>query len=239
MENDRRSFLNGTWKALGAVLAAELVWGSWDMLKPSSAGAFGGILKAGDPQDFPEGSVRYFPEGRLYVTSYQGELSALYQKCPHLGCKVPFCMTSSQFECPCHGSAYNIKGEYLDGPAARGMDRFPVRIEKDQVLIDTGTLLEGPPQGFRTGPDAATGPSCDGNYPPLPSASPHQHGAASPSPGNESSDGHAHDDPDGGAAPHDAHASPSPSPSASAPMDMSGADMSGHDMSGMDMGGSG
>ena len=36
---------------------------------------------------------------------------ALYQKCVHLGCRVPWCQTSQWFECPCHGSKYNRVGE--------------------------------------------------------------------------------------------------------------------------------
>jgi Rieske Fe-S protein len=232
-DNDRRSFLNHSWKVLGALVAAEMVWGSWDMLKPAEAGAFGGALKVGDPHDFPEGSVRYFPEGRLYVTSFEGKLSALYQKCPHLGCKVPFCTTSNQFECPCHGSVYNIKGEYLDGPAPRGMDRFPLRIENDQVVVDTGTLVEGPQQGILTGPGASTGASCNGTYPPLPDLSGHSHGAA-PADHAHSAEAspqapaeHSHETPAATPSPSDSHGG----------MDMGGMDMGGMDMGGMDMGG--
>src|SRR3546814_2290060 len=49
---------------------------------------------------------------------------ALYQKCVHLGCRVPECVTSQWFECPCHGSQYNQVGEKKGGPAPRGLDRF-------------------------------------------------------------------------------------------------------------------
>ncbi len=49
---------------------------------------------------------------------------ALYQVCVHLGCKVPFRDDCHSFKCPCHGSHYNIDGEYLDGPAPRSLDRF-------------------------------------------------------------------------------------------------------------------
>ena len=34
----------------------------------------------------------------------------LYQRCVHLGCRVPFCASSKWFECPCHGSKYNFAG---------------------------------------------------------------------------------------------------------------------------------
>ena len=64
---------------------------------------------------------------------------ALYQKCPHLGCRVPQCVTSQWFECPCHGSQYNRVGEKKAGPAPRGMDRFPVTVAGNgDVTVDTG-----------------------------------------------------------------------------------------------------
>ena len=53
---------------------------------------------------------------------------ALYQKCVHLGCRVPQCDTSQWFECPCHGSQYNQVGEKKGGPAPRGLDRFAIEV---------------------------------------------------------------------------------------------------------------
>ena len=116
----RRDFLNWSWKVLGVGLAVEAAWTTHDILAPRSSDAFGGEIAAGSVNEFPEGTVRYFLDGRFYVTSYRGSLYALYQRCPHLGCRVPFCGDSAQFECPCHGSGFNIKGEYLDGPAPDG-----------------------------------------------------------------------------------------------------------------------
>lgn len=157
---DRRRFLNTTWKALGVVLIAEGVWTSYDLLNPKAASG-GGVIDAGPVSDFvEEGSVRYFLNGRFYVTNHEGGLRALYQKCPHLGCRVPFCSTSQEFECPCHGSVYNVIGEYVAGPAPRGMDRFEISIHGGRVLVDTGTLVDGPPRGEMTGPSEAAGPSC-------------------------------------------------------------------------------
>ncbi|NNC42219.1 MAG: Rieske 2Fe-2S domain-containing protein, partial [Acidimicrobiia bacterium] len=48
-----------------------------------------------------------------------GGFTALWQKCVHLGCRVPWCASSQGFECPCHGSKYNAHGEYFAGPAPR------------------------------------------------------------------------------------------------------------------------
>jgi len=154
----RRRFLDNSWKVLGVALVAEAAWTSYDLLKPAAASGFGGVVNAGAVDDFiEEGSVAYSLNGRFYVTQYQGGLRALYQKCPHLGCKVPWNPATGEFKCPCHGSVFNLIGEYQSGPAPRGMDRFPVTIENNQVIVDTSAFVEGPPPGTNEGP--APGPT--------------------------------------------------------------------------------
>jgi cytochrome b6-f complex iron-sulfur subunit len=133
----------------------------------------------------------YKAEGRMWLTEYPssaiekanevysaGELSgmtageqlgldggiiALYQKCPHLGCRVPSCGTSQWFECPCHGSQYNQVGEKKGGPAPRGMDRFTMSIGSDGSLsVNTGAIIQGPAIGTNTTGQEAEGPNCIG-----------------------------------------------------------------------------
>lgn len=66
---------------------------------------------------------------------------ALYQVCVHLGCKYPFRDDCQSFKCPCHGSHYNVDGEYLDGPAPRSADRFSMSFDSNNnVVVDTGKL---------------------------------------------------------------------------------------------------
>ena len=66
---------------------------------------------------------------------------ALYQVCVHLGCKYPFRDDCQSFKCPCHGSHYNVDGEYLDGPAPRSADRFTMSFAAGGVVtVDTGKL---------------------------------------------------------------------------------------------------
>jgi cytochrome b6-f complex iron-sulfur subunit len=87
---------------------------------------------------------------------------ALYQKCPHLGCRVPWCQTSQWFECPCHGSKYNRVGEKRGGPAPRGMDRFPLEVSGNAIVVDTDTtkLVQGPPIGTDTTGQGQEGAPC-------------------------------------------------------------------------------
>ena len=76
---------------------------------------------------------------------------ALYQKCVHLGCTVPFRDDCVSFKCPCHGSHYNVDGEFIDGPAPRSLDRFAMSFSSGNVIVSTGTLNNTVPH-----PDATT-----------------------------------------------------------------------------------
>ncbi len=152
-------------------------------------GGFGSKINAGKVDDIIAGirsnnGFLYLPEARAWVTEYPKEslakaeaiyasqapvfagmssgIVALYQKCPHLGCRVPTCATSQWFECPCHGSQFNRVGEKKGGPAPRGMDRFAVSINNGSVVIDTGAVFGGPSIGTNTTGQEAEGPHCVG-----------------------------------------------------------------------------
>jgi cytochrome b6-f complex iron-sulfur subunit len=77
--------------------------------------------------------------------------AALYQRCVHLGCTYAFRADCASFKCPCHGSHYNVDGEYLDGPAPRSADRFAMSFSGTDVIVSTGTLNNTVPH-----PDAST-----------------------------------------------------------------------------------
>lgn len=159
-DRQRRALLAGAWKLGGAVLLIEGAWISLVILEPLEGSEGGGRLVLDAPDTFAEASATYVPGGRFYVTRVKGELFALSQACPHLGCSVPFCEASGRFECPCHGSKYNLAGEWLEGPSPHGMNRHPLAIEDNRVVVDTGRLDEGPPLGQRDYATPARGGSC-------------------------------------------------------------------------------
>jgi cytochrome b6-f complex iron-sulfur subunit len=72
---------------------------------------------------------------------------ALSQRCPHLGCRPNPCVEDFWFHCPCHQSRYDrlgIKALGL-GPAARGMDRLAIDVDRNGVLtVETGRIALGP-----------------------------------------------------------------------------------------------
>jgi menaquinol-cytochrome c reductase iron-sulfur subunit len=55
--------------------------------------------------------------------------------CPHLGCSVKWRGAASQFECPCHDSGFAADGARKAGPARRGLDALPSRVEGGRLEI--------------------------------------------------------------------------------------------------------
>ncbi len=156
-------------------------------LWPVPKGGFGSKIRVGNVDDvlakIAEGNgFLYSAEGRMWMTAYpatavekakkvysqpvlnglEAGVATLYQKCPHLGCRVPSCATSQWFECPCHGSQYNQAGEKKGGPAPRGMDRFATEVTAGVLTVNTGTIIQGPPIGTNTTGQEAEGPHCVG-----------------------------------------------------------------------------
>jgi cytochrome b6-f complex iron-sulfur subunit len=184
----RRQFFNrGILAGLGLGVTTFGV-ASLAFLWPSGTGGFGGKVDIGplsDINDAIDSKKPFYNAGaKVYVVAYpKQDLSkakraytgaanvpvvkgmeegyvALYQRCVHLGCRVPFCDTSQWFECPCHGSKYNRVGEKRGGPAPRGLDRFPFEISAGNMIVDTGIIVQGPPIGTDTTGQSPEGPPC-------------------------------------------------------------------------------
>ena len=147
---------------------------------PRLSGGFGSDIDAGSLAEVksavftPSGSILplFIPEAKAYVVPAPTSLSdqyagkqvetdgrmALFQRCVHLGCRVPWCAPSQGFECPCHGSKYNSVGEYFAGPAPRNLDRFVVEVRDGRFIIKTGSVIQ-----------TSRAPSLTVNYPQGPS----------------------------------------------------------------------
>jgi cytochrome b6-f complex iron-sulfur subunit len=168
---------------IGAFAAAGFVAFLW----PSAKGGFGQVVPVAKVDAIRDGARSasgffYAPAARTWITEYPTDalpkaqaiydepiyrgmnewgLVTLYQKCPHLGCRVPSCATSRWFECPCHGSQYNQVGEKKGGPAPRGMDRFAFVVDAGGTLsVDTSKVFTGPAIGTNTTGQEAEGPHC-------------------------------------------------------------------------------
>jgi cytochrome b6-f complex iron-sulfur subunit len=175
-----RSILAASGLGLGAfgVAAIAFLW-------PSAAGGAGTKITVGSEADAKaafDNKIPFYNAGaKTYIVAYpkqdlpkakkipayaaifpgmeQGYV-ALYQKCVHLGCRVPWCQSSQWFECPCHGSKYNRVGEKQGGPAPRGLDRFVLEVTGGNIVVDTANIIIGPPIGTNTTGQSPEGAPC-------------------------------------------------------------------------------
>jgi len=160
MALNRRELLRSGWKLGGALLGVAAGWTVFETLRPLGTDSAAGSIKLGKATAFSEGTSTYVPEGRLFVTNTGGQVFALSQKCPHLGCRVPFCDSSGRFECGCHGSIFDLGGEWIEGPSPRGMDRYAVSTVGDSLVADLSQVIDGPEHGANQFFTPPAGPSC-------------------------------------------------------------------------------
>lgn len=142
-EVSRRSALKTAWVALGGMVALEMGGVTFAYLHPRLAeGEFGTQIRVGLVDDFPPGSVTHISNGRFYLSRLpDGGFLAIYQRCSHLGCSVPWDQSQGLFVCPCHNSQFTPDGAVLNPPAPRPLDLFPVTIADGEILVDTGTVI--------------------------------------------------------------------------------------------------
>lgn len=134
-----------------------------NLVKISALGAAGAVLagcvsgglplvmgQEGDEQirlSLQEATALNLPNGAIALaTAEQGELNiavlkiaenefvALSMVCTHLGCRVR--KARDGFDCPCHGSRYDLHGKVINGPAVKSLKSFPVRREGEALVID-------------------------------------------------------------------------------------------------------
>ncbi len=171
----RREVLNYGWFGFIGLLGLQTVAASlWFAFPKFKAGQFGGEFTIGKASDMlPEVNAgpKPFADGKFWLvnidTEINGELQkgvmAIYKVCTHLGCLYDWVPMTDRFECPCHGSKFELDGDYIAGPARRSLDRFvikavspdgsvketdaegnPLEIEGDETLIvDTGQRILG------------------------------------------------------------------------------------------------
>jgi cytochrome b6-f complex iron-sulfur subunit len=114
---------------------------------PKKVGQFGSrITVEGSVADYPVGTVHAVREGKFYLSHVPEGLLALYWKCKHLGCTVPwkpdeeFQGVQGVFHCPCHGSIYMRNGQNVAGPAPAPLDVMKLELTGGRIVVDTGKI---------------------------------------------------------------------------------------------------
>ena len=165
----RRELLRGGfWTGLAVLVAGGLAQ-TLDLMNPRDIHGFGSVITVpGSLVPKPGGDPYHFIEGKLWLVnlkpgegvpqqfqsvappSDKGGLLAIYHKCVHLGCTVPwrsdfeFGGVTGWFRCPCHGSTYTKGGVRVFGPAPRSLDTFAItKVDASGLSVNTGKITLG------------------------------------------------------------------------------------------------
>jgi cytochrome b6-f complex iron-sulfur subunit len=143
----RREFFNYIWGAAMALFMAEMGGAIFLYALPRfKPGEFGGTFSVPasslpKPGDAPFANQ----EGRFWLANTDQGVYAIYKVCTHLGCIYAWQPLTKRFECPCHGSKFQLNGTYIEGPAPRSLDRFVIRVQDASGKVIAQTDPTGGP----------------------------------------------------------------------------------------------
>ncbi len=80
--------------------------------------------RAGDPADLRPGEARVLRRGTDVLAAYRDEAGETHVRsavCTHMRCLVQWNDAEGTWDCPCHGSRFDVDGSVIDGPAVRDL----------------------------------------------------------------------------------------------------------------------
>lgn len=129
---NRRDFLKLSTNSLLALAGALGIGGLFRFLSYQFDESPQTEFDIGSPYDYPFNSRTVLPYIPALIIHGRNGFEAVSLECTHLGCMVE--ARNFGFECPCHGSRFDLDGVMLKGPAARDLRKL--RVEK----TDEGNL---------------------------------------------------------------------------------------------------
>jgi nitrite reductase/ring-hydroxylating ferredoxin subunit len=140
--------------AVLAVVVAGVIAAAYVFARPTGFEQPGTVwYDAGAVDELPVNEPVRVTEHRFWLVRLESdEVVALHSTDPYMGCSIVWHPSfelrgrTGWFSNPCHSPKYDLTGRCFDGPCIRGMDRFPVRVERGRVEVNvSGEPLEGPP----------------------------------------------------------------------------------------------
>lgn len=98
--------------------------------------------EVGSAEEIPRNQGRVLRRGASLTGVYRDETGATHgvsMRCTHLGCLVRFNAAERTWDCPCHGSRFDIDGGVLEGPATRPLENQQVPQYQEPQAPDNGT----------------------------------------------------------------------------------------------------
>jgi nitrite reductase/ring-hydroxylating ferredoxin subunit len=138
---DRREFLKQVTLALGAAMATLSASPREAAALPMALGRALQVL--GDEVSYPiptADGATIDKQNEVILVRWSGAIYAFTLSCPHQNTALRWLGGDGRFQCPKHKSKYQPDGAFMSGRATRNMDRFAVRKEGKNIIVNLARL---------------------------------------------------------------------------------------------------
>jgi nitrite reductase/ring-hydroxylating ferredoxin subunit len=110
-------------------------------------------IAAGAEQGYPiplADAVNVDAKKGVIIVRTAGKVYAFSMTCPHERAAVKWVAKDNRFACTKHDSKYRTDGTYISGRSTRSLDRFPVRRDGNQILVNVDQVfrIDKDPDGW-------------------------------------------------------------------------------------------
>jgi len=135
--NNRRSFLAYVVGVLSAVGAFMVAWGVGRFVLFTPGGDKRREVRSQVLKSLQDDVPLHVPEAGAWLVKPRGSdaVFALDDRCTHLGCRQKWNPEKSAFECPCHGSEFDLQGTVKRGPATRPLAKLSITQEQSDTFL--------------------------------------------------------------------------------------------------------
>lgn len=134
---NRRKFLKSVLFFLGSTVLVSFVYPLVRFLKPPGSEAEGRKTTI-KREEIPVGSAKDIVINNIpaiVINVPDKGLIALSKVCTHLGCLVEYDKVKKRLLCPCHAGVYNLEGNVLSGPPPKPLQKYPVKVAGEDIVI--------------------------------------------------------------------------------------------------------
>ena len=86
--------------------------------------------------------VQIDKDNQVILVRWQNAAYAFNLSCPHQNTALRWDDADSRFQCPKHHSKYRPDGAFIEGRATRGMDRFAIQRQDNQLIVDVDKMFK-------------------------------------------------------------------------------------------------
>jgi nitrite reductase/ring-hydroxylating ferredoxin subunit len=88
----------------------------------------------------PQDEVTVDKAREVILVRHEQAVYAFGLSCPHQKTPLRWSQADGRFQCPKHKSMFKADGAFMDGRATRNMDRYAIRRDGGNVIVDLGKL---------------------------------------------------------------------------------------------------